>query len=327
MASGTAANVHHALEPVKVLGKASAKAAHVNMMTDTIIANMPPEGLRTILRGILGVDPKVTPKLNELAKAFLNATRPVSFPQLFESGKSPSATPALLEIQQRYRCLMGCGMGFASMDLLVEVIRQFQEVVFLEGKGISEALMDTLAIVDADIVQSLTAVQKELLTRSGIRKMSRQETEVIVSLANRLIEIKQQASRLGKDFAFNRGLSRIQKIEGVSGLEISQQESKIVARTIPAVDAGPIEYFQLGTSTVPRMFMGTCFGALWVLYSDSWVVLPPSSTLFTYSSRNILTELVGLWQFSSPAWGTASTTKINKDFRKHVDAGLTAYGK
>jgi hypothetical protein len=36
---------------------------------------------------------------------------------------------------------------------------------------------------------------------------------------------------------------------------------------------------------------------------------------------------MGLWQFSSPAWGTASRSKIDTHFRKHVDAGFIAYGK
>lgn len=35
---------------------------------------------------------------------------------------------------------------------------------------------------------------------------------------------------------------------------------------------------------------------------------------------------MGLWQFSSPAWGTASEGKIRRDFRKHVYAGFVAYG-
>ncbi|TVY50923.1 hypothetical protein LCER1_G006850 [Lachnellula cervina] len=64
----------------KVSEKSPAKVAHVNMMTDTIIANMPPEGLRTVLRGLLGVDPKVTLKLNALATEYLAATRPAVTP-------------------------------------------------------------------------------------------------------------------------------------------------------------------------------------------------------------------------------------------------------
>ncbi|RDW84490.1 hypothetical protein BP6252_02080 [Coleophoma cylindrospora] len=49
-----------------------------------------------------------------------------------------------------------------------------------------------------------------------------------------------------------------------------------------------IETFQLGPHTVPRVFGG-------------------------------------LWQMSSPAWGTAPRSKIIKQFKKHVDAGFTAF--
>ena len=35
---------------------------------------------------------------------------------------------------------------------------------------------------------------------------------------------------------------------------------------------------------------------------------------------------IGLWQTSSPAWGTASASKIRKHFQKHVDAGFNTFG-
>ncbi|KAH8592349.1 aldo/keto reductase-like protein [Bisporella sp. PMI_857] len=274
----------------QAVNKTSAKVAHVNMMTDTIIANMPPDGLRKILRGLLGVDPKVTMKLNELAKNYLSETTPDSSPELFKYEPYPSVTSAFSEFQRRYRCLMGCGLGFASIDLLVEVIRQVQPVLFLEGKEITELLMDTLAVVDADIVQSVTAVQKELQTASGIREMNNQEEAIVNGLRDLLVECKHYAERTGRDFVFDRGFSRIMKLKGISGPAVMPKEPAVALKTLSPTRSGRgnIEYFQLGSLSVPRMFMG-------------------------------------LWQFSSPAWGTASTSKINKDFRKHVDAGFTAY--
>ncbi|TVY20344.1 putative oxidoreductase-like protein [Lachnellula arida] len=273
----------------KVSEKSSAKAAHVNMMTDTIIANMPPEGLRTVLRGLLGVDPKVTLKLNALATEYLAATRPETTPQLFTTGDLPSACPALFDWQQRYRCLMGCGMGFESMKLLTEVIDQSLALVRPE-KIPQESLMDLFAVVDADVIQSVTAVQKELLTTTGSRKMTGEEDTVVHSLLNGLIACKQQAEQLGQEFPFQRGLSRMQKMEGMPAVPSSQQVYQSTVTPGYTREARPniIEHIKLGKSLVPRMFMG-------------------------------------LWQFSSPAWGTATVSKINKHFRKHVDAGFTAY--
>lgn len=260
------------------------------MMTDTIIANMPPDGLRTILRGLLGVDPKVTAKLNELAVNYLNATRPSSYPQLFECGQFPEVTSTFDGFRNRYRCLMGCGLGFSSMEHLVEVIRQVQAMGLLEEKDIPESFMDILAIVDGDIVQSVTAVQKELLTTSGFRVISAQESQTIDNLRSLLIECKEQAEHLDQDFAFDRGLSRIRKQCGELSADL-RRKNAVVYKNPSTSDKKPnkIERVQLGKSLVPRIFMG-------------------------------------LWQFSSPAWGTASTSKIHKDFRKHVDAGYTAYG-
>ena len=274
----------------KVIEKSSAKAAHVNMMTDTIIANMPPAGLRTVLRGLLGVDPKVTLKLNALATEYLAATRPATTPQLFTCGDLPSASPALFDWQQRYRCLMGCGMGFESMKLLTEVVHQLLALV-QPKKSFQESLMDVLAVVDADVVQSVTAVQKELLTSTGTREMTSEEVNIVHSLLNGLVASKQQAEQSGQEFPFERGLSRIQKMEDMPVPASSQQVHQSIIKTTHTPEARPnmIEHVKLGKSSVPRMFMG-------------------------------------LWQFSSPAWGTASVSKINKHFRKHVDAGFTAYG-
>lgn len=35
----------------------------------------------------------------------------------------------------------------------------------------------------------------------------------------------------------------------------------------------------------------------------------------------------GLWQLSSPAWGTAPAARIRREMRKHVDKGFIAFGQ
>ena len=88
-------------------------------MTDTIIANLPPEALRSIVRGLLGVDPKVTPAFHDLVSGYLLKTKPALTTKLFaEKHGSPSILPAFLEFRSRYRCLMGCGQGFETVRLL-----------------------------------------------------------------------------------------------------------------------------------------------------------------------------------------------------------------
>jgi hypothetical protein len=264
-----------------------AKAAHVNMMTDTIIANMPPEGLRSILRGLLGENAQVTAGLHRLATRYLENTRPSSIPNLFTSSDgSVKPTADLHKIQGRYRCLMGCGFGFESMQLLTSVIQQLKE--FQRDKNIhdddSEELLDVLATVDGDIVQATTAVYKQLLTSSGIRPMECEDAKIVAGLRAVLYTCKDDSASLGRDFAFERGLCCLEKLlyrgqvqNGGNPLTNGFHSTKIA-----------LESFELGSAEVPRMFMG-------------------------------------LWQFSSPAWGTAARGKIDRHFRKHVDAGLIAY--
>lgn len=274
--------------------KKPAKAAHVNMMTDTIIANLPLEGLRSVLRDFLGVDPSLTSQLNTLAAKYLDATHPHDVPVLFHNSPFPATTPAFAEAQRRYRCYMGCGMGFQSMKSLKMVLDQVQSLSWEDEECSKQSLMDVLAIVDADVVQAATAVQKELLSTNGQRQMTSTEFTVIQDLHNSLLAIKRESQLRGQEFVFERGLARIERFDGLSSPQPLQKDTKPVCfrpgeNAVKVASNISVENFQLGTNLLPRVFMG-------------------------------------LWQFSSPAWGTATRTKIHQDFRKHVDAGFTAYG-
>jgi hypothetical protein len=253
------------------------------MMTDTIIANMPPEGLRSIMRGLLGVDPNITQNLNELASKYLAESRPPATPNLF-IGSTP--TSAFYETQGRYRCLMGCGYGFESVKTITDVIRQAGALEWDGTLKRGNDLLDVLASVDGDVIQAVTAIQKELLTVSGVRVMNVTESKLVNELRDALQACQIESRAKKQEFAFERGLSILERFGGSSSLSVAS----------PALRGGSfesgnstLETVKLGSATVPRMFMG-------------------------------------LWQFSSPSWGSASRSKINADFRKHVDAGFTAYG-
>jgi hypothetical protein len=268
--------------------KPAAKAAHINMMTDTIIANMPPEGLRSIMRGMLGGDYKITSNFHNLAAIYLANTKPLIIPELFDT--SPKPTSAFKDIQSRYRCLMGCGQGFESMELLTQVLQQIHALRWDDGTSEGEDFMDVLAVVDGDIVQSVTAVQKKLLTSSGMKPMECTESQVVADLKGVLAACQASASMRGQAFAFERGMSCLEKlINGTSSKVLAKLENEKIVNGFIASDIA-LESVRLGEIEVPRMFMG-------------------------------------LWQFSSPAWGTASRSKIDTHFRKHVDAGFIAYGK
>jgi hypothetical protein len=272
-------------------GAAPAKAAHVNMMTDTVIANMPAEGLRSIMRGLLGGNAQITSAFTNLAAIYLENTRPGTIPALFDgSSGSPKPKPALQDMQCRYRCLMGCGYGFESMSLLSSILRQIQLLEWDPNTLEGQDFMDVLAIIDGDTIQAVTAVQKKLLTSTGLRPMSYADLQTVSELKSALDACKQNAISRGQEYAFERGLYALEKLSNSTATKISSKPPMPAMASNGFVSSdSALETVRLGPVEVPRMFMG-------------------------------------LWQFSSPAWGTASKSKINRHFRQHVDAGLIAYG-
>ncbi|EHL03256.1 putative 2,5-diketo-D-gluconic acid reductase A [Glarea lozoyensis 74030] len=262
----------------------AAKAGHTNMMTDTIIANLPPEALRSTLRGLLGGNAPLTAKFNSIVSDYLISTKPTPFPELFVVTDAGFRTlPALQEQMIRYRCLMGCGKGVESLCEVLNVVAQlkeFGENLGWEDAGIMEKLADIggeIAGIDGDVVQAVTAVHKELIVDGETRAME----DVEIDIADKLE---------GGGVSFERA------VQSVETLLKSQRNEQNIDRSSNPRSTGfkstvsKLEAFKLGDAQVPRIFCG-------------------------------------LWQFSSPAWGTATKEKIHADFRKHVDAGLIAYGK
>jgi len=265
-----------------------AKAAHVNMMTDTVIANLPPDALRSVLRGLLGFEQNLTSHFHDLAAKYLLATKPTLYPSGFFSRSTAGLEPTdiFFQTQGRVRCLMGCGFGFDSISTITGVLRELS-TLFSTDDLADEKLINSLAAIDGDIVQAVTAVQKELQTGSGSRPMTTSEQEVIKSLRDFLTSWSTLHQDVELKFAFARGFTRLTEFEGHGTAPIQNRQ---IAIQSPRTRSRISETVRLGSLEVPRMFCG-------------------------------------LWQFSSPAWGTASRAKIDRHFRKHVDAGFTAYGR
>ncbi|KUJ17453.1 aldo/keto reductase-like protein [Mollisia scopiformis] len=265
-----------------------AKAAHVNMMTDTIIANLPPDGLRSILRSLLGVDAKVTPAFQSLAAKYLEATKPTSIPVLFTTRDSKPSLD-FYEFQKRYRCLMGCGKGFESLRAISEVIQQVRKLD-IDSTKLDDSSDHTFAVIDSDLVQAVTALQKQLSTSSGLRALSESEQCIIQDLRKANDGCDANFARSGHSPPFGRGSSTLRTLltqdekKEPNGMNVHRGSRPYQYKS----SASNIETMALGEAIVPRMFMG-------------------------------------LWQFSSPAWGSASWSNIQKDFRKHADAGFVAY--
>lgn len=201
------------------MGNPPAKAAHINMMTDTIISNLPAEGLRAVMRSILVAEPSFTKEFEKQAQNWLQKTSSSSaMPALFistpphGSAKGKAApSPAFKGTQARIRAMMGCGLGFKCLELLREIVIQASELEFDEEEEEGEALMDILASVDGDIVQAVTSASKALLVGNGKREMTEEEVQIQEGFLKTLEEVQSKVEAKGMEFMFERALNVIER--------------------------------------------------------------------------------------------------------------------
>ena len=144
-----------------IIQSPQAKTAHVNMMTDTIIANLPAEALRSVVRAILTTHPTITSVFEDQARKYLRNTANEQFGELFKwTTQGIETTSNFTLMQQRMRSTIGCGLVVEALPLLTYVIEEFAGVEAY-GLGLQEDDLErSLAALDGDIVQALTAVQK-----------------------------------------------------------------------------------------------------------------------------------------------------------------------
>ncbi|KAF5594334.1 hypothetical protein FPANT_4885 [Fusarium pseudoanthophilum] len=261
----------------------SSNTAHVNMMTDSVIANLPPDGLRVIIRSLLASHPNITTSFEDATRQYLSQAQT-------RSSKSQFATldiDGLQRTQKIARCMLGSGQAFDGVSILDKlVVRGIQ--ITLDSPEMEKQRVDSLlASLDGDLVQAMTAVTKKLAVSSGARVLSPREHNIIQGLFDSLIQCKEMLKDAGIGFPYERGLLTTAKILGVTLPD--SQETRLnmvpsdIARPQPAK-----ETFQLGDRTLPRIFSG-------------------------------------LWQMSSPAWGSAQMSKIIEGFSTHVQNGFTAF--
>lgn len=255
-----------------------ANVSHVNMMTDTIIANLTPDGLRVVIRSLLASHPEITGTLEretrklamQSAAAELSSDRPLT------------DLSSLQVVQRQVRCMLGSGLCFQSLPLLGKVVSSATE----RQRELSDADVDDFyASIDHDIVQAMTAVQKSLFVATGTRSMTEDEKSLLQSFSRSLAECGIAADKAQEHHPFSRGCAATADVLG-SPLE----KQHLVTKRIGTIPYPPEtkETFVLGRRRLPRIFSG-------------------------------------LWQMSSPAWGTAPIPKIVDQISKHVQEGFTAF--
>jgi aryl-alcohol dehydrogenase-like predicted oxidoreductase len=274
-----------------VIPSSKTKTAHVNMMTDTIIANLPADALRSVVRAILTVAPSITTILEEQTRTYLKkaADQPVN--ELFQTtAEEVAPTSNFTLAQQRLRSAIGCGMALESFPMLKIIVDESAELDTGKSGSRLVELDRSLASVDGDIVQASTAIQKRLLSNSGSRSLNEEEKSVMDALFDSLLRCRQRWLASVLDFPFERSTSVLATMLGRgSDIETLVYENG-PSFGDPAVRNAPssLETFKIKDLDLPRLF-------------------------------------AGLWQLSSPSWGVASQSQMIKQFSEYITRGFSAF--
>jgi hypothetical protein len=261
--------------------KPAAKAAHVNMMTDTIITNMPLDGLRTIMRAILASQPQITSTFEQESRRYMQHAA-----ETYSNGATESSLEDTKKRQQTIRCMIGCGMCHESLRLLCELV--LQAVALLKSElsvGSTKEIHGLLADIDGDMVQVATAVEKSMLSSApGIAD----SLEMASKLHQTLRDLQAPTKDLGIDYPYSRGLGAMAGLLGEKTSSCNSQTANTLSPTAARPTQEPKETFELAGRRLPRIFSG-------------------------------------LWQLSSPAWGSAPASEIFNQFSLHVSSGFIAF--
>jgi len=271
--------------------RSKAKTAHVNMMTDTIIANLPADALRSVIRVILTTEPSVTSILEEQTRIYLKKTATQPVDKLFKStAEGFASTSNFTWAQQRLRCAIGCGLVLDSFPILNRIVLESVDLVYRLTVPHSTELKHGLASVDGDIVQALTAIQKRLLSDNGSRDLNEEERPAMDSLFDSLLWCHQVWFDAVQDFPFERSTAVLATMLGreSSVPTLAHQNGPCQSQITGRKTSTSIETFRVKGIELPKLF-------------------------------------AGLWQLSSPSWGTASQTQMFKQFAEYIAGGFTAF--
>lgn len=192
------------------------KSAHVSTMTDAVIANMSLEGLRAIIRPLLAAEPKAITVFETEARKFLRLTSLAEDAVLFAAEEQQPAkpTPAFEEAQRRARCLVGCGMPFDAFKVLAQMVRQSTPVLKAADPMADawEEFFDLMAVVDGDIILTLTGLNYALWTPQGPRKMTDTERGQRAELREALLQCKTEAEAADTDFVYERSFELLEAV-------------------------------------------------------------------------------------------------------------------
>ena len=184
--------------------------------------------------------------------------------------------------------MLSSGMVFESLPLLGRLAVSAARWAPTQDAAEPSRVVEFLASIDGDVVQATTAVEKSMTTSSGLRNMDSLERKAVEDVFATLTEIYQDNTFISTNRSYDRGMGAVMGRLGIKQDPRNGQETPAHGDIVHALPAESSETFSMGHITLPRVFSG-------------------------------------LWQLSSPAWGSSSVPKMLDQFGKHVQSGFTAF--
>ncbi|QVM05499.1 hypothetical protein D8B26_000206 [Coccidioides posadasii str. Silveira] len=197
----------------------AAKTSHVNLMTDTMIANLNAETLRAVIRSMLAGDQEgqLATTFQKHVQSCLRRDIDIRTPTAsFDTNGAISfhkTIENLRNMRMRILALLGCGLAFESLKIVGEIVQQSAPLAHhVDSAEDEDTLLSTLAGVDADLVQALTAIQSHLILNGARDHLAKAQIRALVELKQGLEECQRQNEAQGTEFVYERGIDMVEGI-------------------------------------------------------------------------------------------------------------------
>ena len=202
------------------------------------------------------------------------------------SPETPVDLAGLQATQKTIRCMLGCGLCFQSIPLLGDIAARAVDMALGSDAAASDEASSFQASIDGDIVQAMTAVQKTL---KGTQVLANNERGIVQGLYEQLADSRRVCQTNKIEFPFARAFWSAGSLLEIDKCDGASEELMAEAGDYGGqTPAEANECFEMAGRRLPRIF-------------------------------------TGLWQLSSPAWGSASAGKIFSHFSSSVQSGFVAF--
>ncbi|KAI1374470.1 aldo/keto reductase [Hypoxylon crocopeplum] len=260
-------------------------AGHVNMMDDCLISNLPPETLRSALRLLVSQGAVTQKPFVEHIRAKFYENPPSFEPAERLFPGSDNVTEASLTYLAQTRCIFSCKLAQESLPYLEHFVRAVPQAQ-VRWTANSELAM-VLAKFDGDVVQAVQALKESRLER----------TPKLLDSLNSLLSSLQRCEEYYTGaqpplrFPFTRAKRQVRDVVTIlfpNDVPAPDTATRGAVTVSPkAASSQTVETVRLGPFEMPRLF-------------------------------------IGLWQLSSPSWGSGTAEGMETALAHAVGCGLTA---